>query len=142
MTKKQFIRLHQLENSLARLGFTAEEITQLRRISNTLHRWHEMECGDANGYAIERENENGSGRPFLTWSGESYTGKRSRVLIADREAGALRRLAAIMERHPEAVSYVQGDPRGCALWIVPKAQLNDGAALDSVYARGVAVCID
>lgn len=38
-------------NRLLALGFSFEEASTLRRISMTLHRWHEMECGDGNDYA-------------------------------------------------------------------------------------------
>lgn len=65
-----------------------------------------------------------------------------RTPIADREKGALKRLAAIMAAYPGLVYYHQGDPRGCALWLIPKDRLSEGERVDSVYTRGVAVCVD
>lgn len=43
--------------------------------------------------------------------------------VADREAGALRRLANIMRAHPSLWFYHQGDPRGCALYVGRKSRL-------------------
>ena len=102
MTRKEAVRQYEQAVQLVVLGFTGEEVEQLRRISMTLHRWHERECGsdsacivrgrwdhvaqtflyDDNGFAFE-EYANGSGR-----------GRYHRV--PDREAGAKRRLVAIL----------------------------------------------
>ena len=60
--------------------------------------------------------------------------------IPDRERGALRRLAMLMASHPAYIAYPQGDPRGCALYIVPKESLPEGANIDSYYTRGIAIC--
>src|SRR5262245_56481698 len=41
-------------NMLQRLvtaGISLDDAHSLRRISMTLHRWHELECGDSNDYA-------------------------------------------------------------------------------------------
>ena len=38
-------------NSLTNAGIRYEDAVALRRISMTLHRWHELECGDGNNYA-------------------------------------------------------------------------------------------
>lgn len=55
-TKRELEQRAQYYQALQSLGFTHEECEQLRRISMTLHRWHEMECGDDNG-CIEREEQ-------------------------------------------------------------------------------------
>ena len=50
-------------NSLTNAGIRYEDAVQLRRISMTLHRWHELECGDGNNYAswsLVRDNEDRS----------------------------------------------------------------------------------
>ena len=47
-----------------------------------------------------------------------------RYPIADRETGARKRLAVIMARYPHLTAYVQGDPRGCALYILTASQLS------------------
>lgn len=105
----------------------------LRRIAMTLHRWHELECGVDSG-GIDRDEE--TGRPH--WY-NAYTGKRSRSPIPDREKGALKRLALIMARYPSLQAYVQGDPRGAALWILRPGDVPEGGELASYYTRGIAV---
>ncbi len=90
MTRREAERLTHQENVLLDLGFTRAEAESLRRISMTLHRWYEHE---RNG-AIQREGENGDGRPF--W----YNTDSGRKIgpVADREAGAVKRLKAIIDR--------------------------------------------
>ncbi len=102
----------------------------LRRISMTLHRWHELECG-VDGGGVERVD----GKPY--WY-NSYTGKRQGP-VPDREKGALARLATIMQRYPSLQSYVQGDPRGCALYILKPGDVPDGCDVGAYYSRGLAV---
>ena len=99
----------------------------------TLHRWHELECG-IDGGCIERDEK--TDKPV--WR-NAYSGKPSHYFIADRERGALKRLAAILARYPGFVSYVQGDPRGCALYILRPGDVREGDTLDSCYNRGIAV---
>jgi hypothetical protein len=109
----------------------------LRRISNTLHRWFEHEC---NG-AIQREGENGDGRPF--WY-NTDTGRKV-APVADREAGAVRRLRAIMHEHRRRAMYqpldyyIQGDPRGAALYIIRPGDVPDGRDVNGYYTRGICV---
>ena len=72
---------------------------------------------------------------------EPAAGFSGGVPVADREAGALRRLAAIMApRKRRLIAYHQGDPRGCALYIVRRRDIPAGASVESFYNRGVAVC--
>ena len=118
----------------------------------TLQRWAERECGDGSNWAIERDET--TGKPFNVFHGE---GKRSRYAIADREAGALRRLSAIVKARNLRESpsefmqanaqdwvfpYHQGDCRGCMVYLVTRAQLGDKTPdqLDQYYNRGLAVC--
>ena len=56
MNRKEAERLARQENVLLELGFTREQAESLRRISMTLHSWHERECGTGNG-CIERDEE-------------------------------------------------------------------------------------
>ena len=88
-------------------GVDPKDAAALRRISMTLHSWHERECGTGTG-CIERDET--TGRPY--WR-NSYTLTRSP--ISDLEAGAMRRLKAIMSRYPALSYYVQTDPRGAVL---------------------------
>ena len=84
MTKTEAMRQTAQENTLLSLGFTTDEAAKLRRISLTLRRWHERECGNDQG-AIERDET--TGKPYLV------TEKGRRWPVADRETGARRRLA-------------------------------------------------
>ena len=105
-----------------RLGIPVDAARTLRRAELVLHRWAEQECGDGNDYAswsIERDEA--TSKPFrVTYPhrGDSY-----RVAIADREAGALRRVQAVCSEHGLHY-YHQGDPRGCALYVA-REPLND-----------------
>ena len=138
MTKREALRQTHLENVLRGLGFSEGEAATLRRISLTLHRWAEHEC---NG-TIQRDGESGDGAPY--WYYDTPQGHRRGPKAPDRERGALRRLGAIMatvnaRRAAPLSSYVQGDPRGCALYILRPGDVPEGADPGSYYSRGVAV---
>ena len=119
-------------------SITFDDANTLRRAELTLQRWHELECGDGNNYgswAIERD-DNGDGPPFMVhhhYRHGNGADTVTRTRIADREAGALRRVAAICKRLG-AHYYHQGDPRGCSLYVSAEP-INDGN-------RGVACCVD
>jgi len=151
-----------LFNRLAALGFTYEESQALYRAEMTLNRWACRECGDGSDWAIERDEA--TGKPFMTYHGDlnpSYITTRAfrRYAIADREAGALKRVKAIVDARNKrgcavlphggtapnwAYTYHQTDPRGCALYLVTTAQLTgwqgERLDIDSHYTRGLAVC--
>lgn len=129
MNRQQAMQWARTCATLNGLGFSDDEIEHLRRIQMTLHRWSEREC---NGDIQRDENTN---RPFTEW----FPGKRQ--WKPDKEAGALRRLAKIMEGKIGVQAYVQGDPRGCALYIVRNSDVPVGADIESYYSRGIAVCI-
>ena len=123
------------------LGFSYSEAQALRRAEMTLQRWFEKECGDSNDYnswAIERDEQ--TDKPFMVVHPHSG-GKSRRYPVADREAGARKRVERIMSFHPDLWVYVQTDPRGCALYVGRKADLIAGMGLDCQYNRGIAVCI-
>jgi hypothetical protein len=152
-TRKEAARLTAQENTLLDLGFTASEAESLRRISMALRRWHELECGIDSG-CIERDEK--TGRPY--WRTVGYSG--CRWPMADREAGALRRLNVILKnvnaRRPYLSrpvrdglpnggemkllqTYIQTDPRGAALYILRPGDVPAGASADSYYSRGLCV---
>lgn len=136
MTKHE--RTARFYDAMTKLGFSYDEASKLRRIEMTLSRWGELECGNGNDYAswsIERDPE--TEKPYLVTY--PHSGKSYRRKIADREAGALRRAQQILSDHPDLWFYHQSDPRGCALYIGRKADVN-GAEISSVYTRGIAVC--
>lgn len=140
-TKRE--KTYRFYQSLERLGINVETADKLRQIEMTLSRWSELECGTGNGrvtHSIERDEE--TGKPFYRIQYPTANGFHdSRYPYPDKEKGALKRLAAIMANYPDLVAYNQTDPRGCSLWLVRKSDLN-GHSIESVYTRGVAVCID
>lgn len=108
----------------------------LRLADLTLHGWHEMECGADNGHAsvcIERDED--TGRPYrIVLPHDSNT--RQRYLVRDLEAGAIRRVEQVC-RANGLHYYVQGDPRGCSLYV------SDEPLDDQNYSSvGVSCCID
>lgn len=131
MTIKKAQSMARLFSALAAMGFSLTESGALVKIERTLHRWAEGECGDGNG-CISRDDT--TGKPFREYE---YGGAKS-YPIADREAGALRRLAGIMAGKAGLLAYHQGDCRGCSLYIV-KAEDLHGQSIASVYSRGLAV---
>ncbi|MFA5897669.1 MAG: hypothetical protein WC829_01020 [Hyphomicrobium sp.] len=118
-----------------------QDAESLRRISMTLHRWHELECGDSNDYAswaIERDGDEPDSKPYIVR--HSHTGgKTMRTAIPDRETGARKRLTQIMARYPTLTAYVQTDPRGCALYILRNEDIIAGSDISACYSRGLAV---
>lgn len=172
------LRKYNCLDALQSAGISYDDACALRRISMTLHRWHELECGDGNSYGswcITRGEKpkrdsmgarldggpndetfihDDDGRPYLEHHHYMHGKGKDSVsytLLADRERGALKRLAKIMARYPGFSSYVQGDPRGCALYIMRPVDLlgfvnrpGDGTSLQDWiscnYTRGIAVC--
>lgn len=130
MTKDTWHMIERLKSA----GITEADALALRRISMTLHRWYELECG-TDGGCIERDEHSG----IPQWRHASDTGRYCGVPIPDRETGALKRLAAIMKRYPDKSAYVQGDPRGASLYILKSGDVPAGADVDAYYSRGIAV---
>jgi hypothetical protein len=154
---------HNCVDALCNAGISHADAIALRRISMTLHRWHELECGNSDDYksyclvrgrktrevlaggAVKRgfeyaEDNEPWGLPHMETHYHRDTLPTAYHRVADRERGALKRLAAIMTRYPQFASYVQGDPRGCALYIMRPGDVREGASIDSCYSNGVAVC--
>jgi hypothetical protein len=123
-----------MKNNLQQLysiGMTDDDARALRRISLTLRRWYEHEC---NG-AIQRDGERGDGAPF--WH-STFDGRKI-YRAPDRERGALKRMAALMARYPALTPYVQGDPRGCAVYVLRPGDVPEGKDADAYYSRGIPV---
>lgn len=130
---------HECITRLIEAGIDLDDAHQLRRIAMTLHRWHELECGDGNGY-IERDETTGKPRYCNTRATYlSANDPRAWSSVPDREAGAHKRLAKIMSRYPTLRSYVQGDPRGASLYILRPSDVPEGKDVDAYYNRGIAV---
>jgi hypothetical protein len=158
MTRKEAVRQHAQANTLRSLGFTLDEAEALRRISMTLQRWFERECGDSNqwgSWAIERD-EDGDGLPYLVHHHYRLDGRpdsTTRTRIPDRESGARRRLGAIITERNSRIAdttgdmtaqtamrtYVQTDPRGAALYILRPSDVPEGGDPSAYYTRGICV---
>lgn len=138
-TKERF----EVINRVTKLNVSYEDACALRRISLTLQRWFEMECGTENSVGssvhIEREGGDDDGRPFVVIQYNSPTGwKKHKRPCADREKGARRRLAKIMARYPELDAYVQTDCRGAALYLLRRTDYQ-GQPAEQAYHRGIAI---
>lgn len=113
------------------LGIERSDALGLRRISMTLHRWHEMEFGVDSG-CIERDETTGKTYWLNSMSMRRYP-------VADRETGARKRLAKIMAKYPTLQAYIQSDHRGASLYILKPGDVPEGQDDDAYYSRGVAV---
>jgi hypothetical protein len=137
MTKAERENRTHTYNAMMRLGFTFNECERMRRISMTLHRWHELECGDHSGH-IERDET--TGKPYFVGA---KNGRR--YPVADRETGAHRRLSEIIKTRNERTetdvlsTYIQGDPRGAALYILRPGDVPEGKDPAAYYSRGICV---
>ena len=127
----------QVISSLAALGIKSSDIVTLRGIAKQMHKWDELECGDAYGRCIERDEA--TGIPYMTSEPYNHTGPRLRQQIPDTERKTANRLAAVMAKYPELIAYHQGDCRGWPLYILRKSDVPAGSSIDSVYNRGVGV---
>ena len=119
----------ELQNRAERGGIrlSLDDANTLRRAELTLPSWAEAE---ANG-TIQRPWDgtvDGDSRPYrATW----HEGIFSR--IPDRQAGALRRIEALVERLG-IYWHHQQDCRGCMVYI------SNEPLTDSAYNRGLSVC--
>ena len=116
--------------NLMRLGIDSDDATSIRRAAMTLKRWYEMECG-TDGGAIERDEITGK----TYWY--NFAGRR--FAMADREAGAMKRIAAIMAKYPTLAVYYQTDPRGAPVYILRPGDVPAGEDAGSYYSCGIAV---
>lgn len=126
-------------HSLVLIGISYPDAEALRRIAMQLHRWHELECGTSDGH-IERDES--TGKVYFYNARARYLDPkdpRAYHAIPDRETAARKRLASIMARYPALRYYVQGDPRGAALYILRPGDVPEGKDADCYYSRGIAV---
>lgn len=145
MSRKAAIETEEMLRRLERAGVARSDAESLRRISMTLHRWHEMECNaDIQRFIPKRVDgkrvyivAEESGFPYVVDHDPPCPPRYTR--IPDRERGALKRLKAIMACYPALSVYVQGDPRGASLYILRPGDVPDGESVDAYYSRGLAV---
>lgn len=140
-TKKA--RLIHLSTALTDLGFTSNEIAALLSVERGLSRWHELECGTGNDrVSMSVERDENTNKPFKRVQYQTRSGWVDRKTVCrDMEKAYLSRLSRIMDGKTVR-AYVQGDPRGCALYILRPGDVPQGADVHSYYSRGIAVCVD
>jgi hypothetical protein len=132
MNKREFERREHLRIRLLKAGFDDDEICAMVRISRTLSRWAEREC---NG---EIERDETTGQPMAMH--ETARGHRCGYPVADREAGAIKRMNAIIAAHPGLAWYHQRDPRGCSVYVYRHDDVMPGVGVDCSYSSiGIAV---
>lgn len=167
MTKREAERRAHQRQTLLNLGFTDTEAETLRRISGTLHRWHELECGTNDGH-IERDEK--TNKPMFYNARSRYVDPhdpRAWRSIPDRETAALRRLRAMFTEHETWCAsvapipygkiaehgpcnckingrarlsfYIQTDPRGAALYILRPGDVPKDGDASAYYSRGICV---
>lgn len=130
MTKREAQEREKMFDALENNGISREDGEALRLISIRLRSWFERECGTDNG-CIERNEK--TGKPFWRLA------NGARFPIRDMEAGAMKRLAKIMAKYPTLTPYVQGDPRGAALYILRPQDMLEGHDIGSYYSRGICI---
>lgn len=140
-TKKQ--RMIAFYEMMGRVGFSAEETETLLKAERALHRWHELECGtgdDRVSISVERDEE--SGKPFrrVQYMGAGGKWIDRKESCRDMEKAARKRIASVLDGKAGLSAYVQGDPRGCALYILRAGDVPEGQNADCCYSRGIAVC--
>jgi hypothetical protein len=143
MTRKEAERQAHMFRALESLGIPRDDAEALRRDSMRLRRWYELECGTENaaGSSVSVERDEATGKTFqriqYRLRGEGWVDRREPC--ADRETGALRRVAAVIARYPGLSVYHQTDPRGCALYVLRPGDVPEGADPGPYYSRGIAV---
>lgn len=135
MTKREAQRYVWLCEALRNHGIGQMQVDTLLRCSRALHTWAEHECnGD-----IERDDT--TGKTYRVYGYNDPLGAINRSRTPDREAGALKRAAAIAEDNGMTI-YHQTDPRGCCLYLIRPGDVPAGSDPGSCYSNGIAVCID
>ncbi len=127
---------------LSSFGFSYDETAQLLRVEKGLSRWHELECGIGTNKRSESvERDEVTGKPFrrIQWRDHNGNWRENKYPTPDREKGLHKQLAALFEG--KAVRpYIQGDCRGCAVYIIRPNDIPEGESVDAFYSRGIPVC--
>ena len=109
----------------------SEFVEALFRNERTLHRWYELECGTDEG-CIDQDEATGKWTLRREIGGKQYTRP-----VADRETGARRKLAELLEPFKDKVAaFTQADPRGAALYLYDSRKYNE-----KTYDGTDAICI-
>jgi hypothetical protein len=112
--------------------------------------WSGTENDFGTSYSVERDPA--TDKPMMRVGFFYVTNgyKVTHYAIPDKERGAVKRLEKIMAQHPKMTHYLQTDPRGASLYLVPKAKFaayckqngkpENYATLDCCYTS-VGICV-
>lgn len=129
-------RIDQPHNNPAHEAFTTAGwlCEELYRIERTLHRWYELECGTDQG-CIEQDEKSKKWQLV-----QEFNGIQFRRPVADREAGAKRRLAKLIKPYAETcAAYLQTDPRGASLYLYDPRKFAM-REIDNNSASAICIC--
>ena len=102
------------------------DLNRLKELSIKLRRWHERLCGD--NYGVVWENSNG--KCYYV----SYSGGRRCINNLGKKLKS--EIIKIMSKYEHLVFYIQGDPRGPALYLIHKNEVDSTLPLASQYYKG------
>jgi hypothetical protein len=167
MTKQERADKNRVDASLIALGFSKDECNKLRRISNTLRRWYELNCNEdmrqgfmRDGILVDCANPEECKRlgqtckTYITKYATMRGGKDFTFAIRNNETAAIKRLDAMISKNNAAgktlvAYYLQTDPRGAALYVIPMSRYEDycgqtnrkpDGKFDAIYTS-VGICV-
>tara|TARA_Y100001963_G_C6734232_1_gene425514 strand:- start:648 stop:1067 length:420 start_codon:yes stop_codon:yes gene_type:complete len=110
---KQSEFLFRCDHAKENLGISSTDYKRLSRLNKLIKSWIEEEC---NGTIQWAEDEDFN--PTYPYHFNPLTGERSKP-IQDRYSKYLRECENILEKYKsnDLKLYLQGDPRGCHVWI-------------------------
>jgi ribosomal protein L37E len=112
------------------------------------------QCGHK-AYGVEAETGNcqscgdcapvrhiGTGKPFrrVQYMGAGGKWIDRKEPCRDMEKAARKRVANVLQGKSGLSAYIQGDPRGCALYILREGDVPEGKEPCAYYSRGIPVC--
>ena len=116
-----------------RLGLSSVDYKRLARLNKLIKYWIEEECNGTIQWA-----EDDQGNQTYPYRYDPNTGKRDLKPIQDRYSKYLKECKSILEKYnPNKLEetlklYLQGDPRGCHVWIY-KASDDPEGRVDCIY---------
>jgi len=115
------------------LGLTCTDYKRLARLNKFIKYWVEEECNGTIQWAEDKEF-----KPTYPYRYNPDTGERDLKPIQDRYSEYLKECKSILEKYnPNKLEdslklYIQGDPRGCHVWIY-KASDDPEGRVDCIY---------
>ena len=131
-TSKQSELLIRCDRATNRLGLSSSDYKRLARLNKLIKYWVEEECNGTIQWAEDEDNN-----PTYPYYYNPDTGERSKS-IQDRYSKYLKECESILDKYnPNKLEatlklYIQGDPRGCHVWIY-KASDDPEGRVDCIY---------